>query len=390
MKTKTIVLQILFCVFFPRMVFAQSAAVSEIATEGLRNNSIAITKMARLEFIKADRFTVLDEFDMEERLEGRGDEFYECYGKKCLISKGEALKVDYVLGGNVLNTGTKIVVSFKLIDVKNKSIQKTAMSEFDNNEDEIQRMLGIVISDLLGLEVDEVTRKRLAFKEEIITSNDVGKLNNSGPRFGVSYVGHGDLQDFFMRNEAEGGLGIQPVVSNIGYQFEGEYIGTENFGALAEVILNVAGMDQGQFIPSITLMNGFRFGKNGYEVAFGPSLGLIRTSTGLFDNNVYYSRTDWIRKNYIDWEMDPNNVDPVTGEVYSPFSTPSNDLYDEHLDKRGDFKFNASWVIAVGRTFQAGGLNMPVNLYYSSNKYGGIFGLNVGFNMTTSRTKINK
>tara|TARA_Y100000385_G_scaffold288456_1_gene355117 strand:+ start:6107 stop:6259 length:153 start_codon:yes stop_codon:yes gene_type:complete len=49
----------------------------------------------------------------------------------------------------------------------------------------------------------------------------------------------------------------------IGYQIEGQYVGTENFSALVEGIFNISGLEQGKLIPTITIFNGFRFGKAG-------------------------------------------------------------------------------------------------------------------------------
>jgi hypothetical protein len=42
--------------------------------------------------------------------------------------------------------------------------------------------------------------------------------------------------------------------------------------------------------------------------------------------------------------------------------------------------------MAFGRTFRAGALNIPVNIFYSSRGGGGIAGLNVGFNVTKKKT----
>jgi hypothetical protein len=47
------------------------------------------------------------------------------------------------------------------------------------------------------------------------------------------------------------------------------------------------------------------------------------------------------------------------------------------------------FLMAFGRTFKAGALNIPVNIFYSSRKGGGIAGVNVGFNVTKNKTTIN-
>ena len=231
------------------------------------------------ELIKLNEYQVLDRFDMEEVPDT--EKFEDCFGKTCLIEYGKLLNVDYLLSGNIDGLGSKIVITLKLIDIKAERIVKTQTAEFEHQEVELQRMMGIVLRQMHNKPIDEITLSQLAYKNEIIVPNGVGRVNNAGPRMGVGYT-IGDMEEFVTRDERYGGLGIQPVVSNIGYQFEGQYVGTENFSALGELIINFTALEQGQFIPSISVLNGFRFGKQGWEFAFGPSFGLQKTSVGVF------------------------------------------------------------------------------------------------------------
>lgn len=368
---------------------AETMAVINFTTKGIKTKSDLVAKMARLEMNKGGKFQVMDEFDMNERIQSDTN-LAGCYGKNCLIALGEKLNVDYVLSGSVEGMMDKIVVTAKLIDVRDKSLKSSHTVEFVQNEEELQRMISIVLTELMGSTADATIKGQLIFKHDVITTANVGRLNNSGPRVGVSYVIPSDLSDFFMRKESQGGLGIQPFMTNIGYQFEAQYIGTENFSALGEVIFNVGGMEQGQFIPSLALLNGFRFGSAGWEIAFGPSLTLRRTSMGLFDeSDRYYTATEWEAIKLEEWKNTPTNFDPISGDVLNPFVAPDQSLYSRTLDKRGATNLTANWVMAFGRTFRSGALNIPVNLYYSSNKYGGIVGASVGFNVTKRNRSIN-
>jgi hypothetical protein len=169
----------------------------------------------------------------------------------------------------------------------------------------------------------------------------------------------------------------------IGYQIEGQYVGTENFSALVEGIINISGLEQGQFVPSISLLNGFRFGKANWEFAFGPRFGISSSSEGFFDDqNIfstdarYFSQSDWSQ-----YAMQ-NNLNPVDpGNGY---------IFEKNFDRRGDKAIATTFLIAFGRTFQAGALNIPVNLFYSSQKGGGYVGVNMGFNVQKSKQPINK
>ena len=380
---------------FNTACLAQPNATIAVANPNVNTLTIkpeAAAKMMRLELIKINKYKVYDEFDMNEVIKAKEEYKTGCYGQTCLTRLGEELKVDYVMSGSIDGLGNKIVITIKIIDVKNQTLYKSSVREFDNQEAEIQRMIEIVLADIHGLTVDKVIIDRLSFKNEIITSNNVGKVNNSGPRIGFAYL-TGDLNEFATRDEQFGGLGILPFASMIGYQIEGQYVGTENFSALVEGIINVSGLEQGQFVPSISLLNGFRFGKGNWEFAFGPRFGIKSVSEGFFDSKKiynpdysgsegqYFSQYDWY--NY----ATENGLVNGNGAVLAPDDKYS---FSECFDKRGSKELSTSFLIAFGRTFQAGALNIPVNLFYSSQKGGGYVGVNMGFNVQKSKQPINK
>ena len=354
-------------------------AVANPNVNGLTVKPESVAKMMRLEAIKLNKYKVYDEYDMADVLKAKEEYRSQCYGQNCLLKLGAELNVNYVMCGSVDGLGNKIALTIKIVDVKNQTLYKSSVKEFDNQETEIQRMIEILLYEMHGFTVDKVIADRLAFKNEVITSNNIGKINNSGPRIGGAAL-VGSLNEFATRSTSEGGLDIAPFVSMIGYQFEGQYVGTENFSALVEGIINVSGLEQGKFLPSFTLMNGFRFGKSGWEFAFGPRLSVKHTSNGFFDtdnlysqNGKYFSESDWTK-------YAANNQVPLN-EAYT---------FEENLDMRGSSKLSTSFVVGFGRTFRAGSLNVPVNLFYTSQKGGGFAGINVGFNVQKSKQPINK
>lgn len=379
MKTKKIILTLLLTLNLYQLT-AQTIAVTNFNTSGLHATPEIAAKLTRLELIKINKYVVMDEADMNEILPPADME--NCYGKNCLVQLGKSLKVPKILCGSIDGLGNKIVVTIKIVNVENQSVQLSKSMEFDNQEAELQRMIGIVLQEMHNIEPNAETKKSLSFKNEVITSNNTGKMNNSGPRMGIAFIQNGQLYDFFKRSENQGGLNAYPVMTNLGYQFEGQYIGTENFSGLAEVIFNVGGMEQGQFLPSLTLLNGFRFGTKGWEFAFGPSFGIRRTTKGFFteqgknlfgrEAGRYWSESEFRSYGYTN--------DILTSENYE---------FTENLDKRGELAINTNWLVGVGRTFKAGALNIPVNLYYSYNKFGGSFGTSIGFNVTKSKKNIN-
>jgi hypothetical protein len=400
MKTK-IKLILLATVIYTMPIIAQdntpTIAVANPNVNSLSQKPAILAKMLRLELIKMAKHKVYDEFDMADALKTNPEFTTDCYGQNCLVKLGKELNVDYVLCGSFDGLGNKIALTLKIVDVKNKTIFKSSVKEFDNQEMEIQRMIEILLKEMHGVEVPKEISDRLSFKNELITSNNIGKINNSGPRIGIAYL-VGSMNEFATRSESQGGLNIFPAVSMIGYQVEGQYVGTENFSALVEGIFNVSGLEQGRFIPSITIMNGFRFGNSGWEFAFGPGFSVKKTTNGFFDtenkfgtNNRYFNSNDWYQYASDTYGDDPQYLvngyfnAPQPSEFYSGYN------FDQQFgDTRGSTKVSSMFVFAFGRTFRAGALNIPVNIFYSSQKNGGMAGINIGFNVQNSKRTINR
>ncbi len=362
--------------------FAQeenSKSTIAVALPNVDNISVSkeiIAKLIQIELIKLDQYKVYDEFDIQEGIDSDERFTNNCYGKNCLIDLGKAVEVDYIVATSLLGFGGKTVISIKIIEVNSGEIVKNDVKEFIDDKDKIQRMLQVLIRQMHNIEMHPEVVARIVHDDQPIIKKNINKVNNSGPRVGYSFLS-GDLRDFATRPESQGGMGIYPGVSMIGYQMEKQYIGTENFSALGEVLITVSGLEQGVAIPSLTLMNGLRFGKAGWEFAFGPGIGFKRESRGFFDTEGLYGEQGryWTESEFRNSEF--NNYDPEAGETAPP-------AYDitKNADTRGDyFKLNTRWVMAVGRTFKAGGLNIPVNIFYSSMKNSGMIGMSVGFNV---------
>ncbi len=398
MKTIITTLVFLTAIFFGANAQNSTIAVGYPAITGLQVDAKIVAKLLRYELIKLDKYSVYDEYDMKEAIAKDPTLQEECLSTKCLIRMGKELNVDYTISGSIDQFADKIVINLKMIDVKSGKLYKTEMLEFADQEVELQRMIAVVLRNLHDLQSDETLVDRLEFKNDVVASKSVGKMNNSGPRVGVGIM-TGDFREFATRPYSQGGLDIMPTVSMIGYQFEAQYVGTENFSGLFEFLVNVNGLEQGQFIPSITIANGFRFGKAGWEFAFGPGFSLERKTNGFFDtegrfgnSGNYFSNDDWneyTMRNYNNEAAYPEYFS--NGYFMAPSVTdiePNYNMDSKFLDRRGGTKLSTMFVFAFGRTFRAGALNIPVNIFYTSRRGGGMAGINVGFNVTKSKTKL--
>ena len=387
-------LLLLLLIFFSIGSFAQgnsSIAVANPNVDGLYATPDMCAKMIRLELSKLNKYSVYDVFDMQE-IYDQDESYRTCLSKTCLVEFGNKLEVDYMITGSYDLLGNKIAISLKMIDVKNNSVYKSGLKEFTNQEKELQRMTEVLIKEMLDIPAGKELVEQLRFDNDIITKSNVGKVSNSGPRVGLGIM-TGSFYEYAMRSEQQGGLDIFPAVSMIGYQLEAQYVGTNNFSALAEFILNVSGLEQGQFLPTLSILNGFRFGDAGWEFAFGPGFTLSRTLRGSFDsNNNWESESEW--NNYWSSEFDYDETSSISynQQVIAHGNDPVNVAklagMEDWMHNDGAVRVSTMFLMAFGRTFKAGALNIPVNIFYSSRKGGGIAGVNVGFNVTKSKTTI--
>src|SRR5690606_716467 len=126
-----------------------------------------------------------------------------------------------------------------------------------------------------------------------------------------------------------------------------------------ECLINFSGLEQGKFIPSVSLLNGFRFCSQGWEIAFGPSFGLSKTSVGFYTDKTKHLFGEESERYWTEYEFNqtPFAENPLYTYGYE---------FNRNLDNRGRLDVSTRWIIALGRTFKSGALNIPVNIYYSS------------------------
>lgn len=337
----------------------KSITVLNIDTKGLALDPAQMGNLVRIELEKLDQYQVMDRYDVAYVVEKNKLDISNCYGKLCLVEIGNVIKTEKMLTGSVDLYGETIIVTLRLLDVPSATIEKTYVMEFLNLPKELQSMINISMRGMFGLKNDEVTVTRLTkkFNYESSTNNpEQERLNLSGPRMGfTAYTGK--TAGYIRAEKDQGGYDAFPLMFQFGYQFEQQYLNEGNFQALFEFVPMVTGLDQGLFIPSLTVMNGLRNNKNGYEFAFGPTFSVVKKAKGFYDAN-----GSWHRES----EWDAANPDRPTME--------------SRLDSRGDAAISTGFVFAFGKTIKSGKLNIPVNAYVIPHKDGLRLGASFGFN----------
>ncbi|UCH14034.1 MAG: hypothetical protein JSV22_13145 [Bacteroidales bacterium] len=349
----------------------KTIAVLNIDTKDLELDPVAMGNLVRLELEKTKVYNVMDKYEVAYIVEKEGLDISNCYGKTCLLEIAKSLEVDKLITGYAERFGDKIIVNLRLIDVKSSQMEKSDVTEYQNIQEEIQIMIEISIKKLLGLEIDpNLVNLLVNYEDPIISTRTNLKLN--GPRMGIAYI-TGDKAERIMAPKSQGGFDGYPYLSQIGYQYEIQYLSAGNFQALVEFLFMFSGLEQKFFNPNIVFMNGFRVGKSGWEVAFGPSVSLRQTAKGFYDEQLLMGGEIG------EWYLEKKWLERFGSRETNPYEI------QELLDNRGDIVIQTGWVWAIGRTFKSGYLNIPVNAYVSPDKEGWYIGLSIGFNVSRTR-----
>jgi hypothetical protein len=334
-----------------------SIAVLKIDNSNASLSPDQLASLARVEIIKTGQFEILDPYDIQYLFDTNDFAYENCYGKICLINAGELLEVDKVLSGSVEYFEHYIVITLRQVDVKSKTIEKTTAKEFLKIDNQLGMMMSVAVQEMYGIDINQDVLSKLTKKDDFESTVNVPEadvLNLSGPRMGLTLL-TGEAGRIYQLPKNEGGFNALPVMTQFGYQFEAKYLNSGNVQALFEIIPMISGLDQGRFIPNLTVLSGIRSNKNGFEFAFGPNIFVSQIANGYYDSNDEF---------IVGLNPDGGDVD-----------------YVDRLDSRGDYKLGSGFVLAFGKTFRSGKLNIPVNAFYIPAKGSHRFGISFGFNI---------
>ncbi|MDB4107559.1 hypothetical protein N8368_02785 [Bacteroidia bacterium] len=332
-------------------------------------NGQELLEILRLEISKEAKYSTIDKYEVSENLKNNGIDATTCFSQSCLKSAGKLLGADYLLTGSANKLGDRIFISLRMVDMKTNEQVETS-KEFNYIPKKASLMVKMTADKMLGRPSDIDLEKSLSDKEsfESATNNpDDYYLNLSGPRMGYTFF-TGEGADIIRAKKSVGGYDRNPAFFQMGYQFEKQYLNQGNVQALFEFVPMITGLDQGLFIPSLTIFNGIRNNKNGLEFAVGPSVNISKES-----EQGYYEPTDkyYTYQEFLEFRQASTTL--ITEDFY--------DLEKEYKsDSRGSYRLKSYIVLAAGYSFKSGKLNIPVNAYVVPSKDNLRFGVSVGFN----------
>jgi hypothetical protein len=347
----------LFLIILTSGLIGQNPRLAVVSFDATNTNVSAndLTELLRIEISKHNRYEIIDRYEIQEVLQKEEVSAGTCFSKSCLLSAGKSLDVDFMLSGSADKLGDALFLRIRLLNLKAGTIEKEVVKEFIFIPEKINTMIAICVNDLLGIENDKLIVSSLSNRESYesaINNPYYQTLNLSGPRMGYTFLS-GENATILKSPKNAGGFDSSPYYFQIGYQFEKQYLSEGKWQALLEIVPIISGVDQGLFIPSISILNGIRSNINGLEFAIGPTFSLVKKA------EVY--EKDGI------WEL----VDGAMPEGTSTF---------ERLDSRGNLKLNSSVIIAAGYSLKSGKLNIPINAYVSPSRNNIRFGISFGFN----------
>jgi hypothetical protein len=338
--------------------------ILSIDINGLKSEPQQMGNLVRTELEKLDTFEVMDRYDVAYMVEKNKLSINNCYGKLCLTEIGETIHSDKMLSGSIELYPKSIIYTLRLIDVKSKSIEKTTVMEFVNLPEELQAFTNVTVRTMFNKTVDQNLLTKLTQRNGFDNATNNPKkdrLRLDGPRLGfVAFTGN--TANVLQADKSVGGFEAFPVMFQFGYQFEKQYLNEGKIQALFEFLPMITGVDQGYFIPGFSLLHGLRSNVNGWEFALGPTINLSPKSRGYYD-----ASNTWHREQ--EWKSNPENEN-----IKNPYAIK------ERLDSRGDYAIQTGFVLAFGRTFKSGKLNLPVNMYVIPSKDGFRIGASLGFN----------
>ncbi|MFM9985422.1 MAG: hypothetical protein ACKVOK_09350 [Flavobacteriales bacterium] len=347
-------------------------AVMNLDAQGLNIDPATISYIVRLEVDKTDVYTVIDKYEMADVFKGAAQSVEACFSRTCLINAGKLLNADKILCGDITQFESKIIISLRLIDVKTGVEENSESNEFLNIQKEMQKMIEISVKKLFGIAPDPLMVNQL-INYDVPVSSPQTTLSLNGPRMGATYT-LGETGNRMTASAEDGGFDMYRTSFQFGYQKEVQYLSAGNFQALIEVVGQVSGLENGRFIPSLTVLNGFRWGNSGWEVGFGPTFRFVRKADGFFDTDgILGEKGAWHLEDA--WQ-DSLMTDQGVQHSLNPYRIVS------RLDSRGQVKGSTGLVLAVGRTFKSGYLNVPFNVWVSPRKDGTIVGFSFGFNVS--------
>ena len=336
-------------------------ATASIRSKISHLDNVSAGTTVRRELEKLGVYQIAFRQDMEQVISS--DDLNRCFDLNCMIETGKKLRVDRVISGAIEYIEGSIIIALREVDIQTERVSNSKTKEFRFLPEQLKFMVQITLQEMFGLPTDNQMTQALENRfgrDDYMNNPGSDRLNLTGFRVGAVAI-FGDNADVLKGPLNEGGFDVRPFLFQFGYQFETQYLNQGRLQALFEIIPMISGIEQGLFIPSLSLLHGLRDNRTGLEFAFGATMGLTRMEKGYFDDN-----GAWRLKN--EWNY---------GTSENPNPAPS---MFWRLDSRGNIRGSVGFIAAAGFSLKSGTLNIPMNTFIVSQKDSFRIGVSVGIN----------
>lgn len=352
---KSLSLLLVLTFVLPALSFAKKTiAVVNFDVIGGEFQQAQYISMISSEIRKLDTIEVIDKYTAAEALEKYTPEGKKCFGAQCLANIGKQLGVDYILSGSAEITSDKFSLHLRIINPNTEKVSHSNYSEYLYSDENIWKFMQMSTYKLFGKKVKK--DDLVVFDFDIAKSAElegprIKHYNLSGPRFGGSLVTGNNSR--ILQSDRAGGFNKSPFMTVMGYQYEKSYLYTGQVQALVQLNFSITGLDQQMAIPSLSLVHGFRLANSGWEIGFGPIFRTKKVKDGFVNDEGIWTLAD-----------DAPNY---------------NGVLSSRLDSRGNLKIQTGWLWAIGKSFKAGNMNIPINFYAIPDNQGWLYGVSVGY-----------
>jgi hypothetical protein len=133
----------------------------------------------------------------------------------------------------------------------------------------------------LGIAIAPAARAQCAYATPCIIHQaiiDTSDIHRSGPRYGVIFLSPGITDSIRVHNK---GQSVSATTSLFGWEFERQlFENPKGVVPITNLVLGVAGLDQGLILPSATWLVGMRTADN-FEFGIGPNVSPLGAALAL-------------------------------------------------------------------------------------------------------------
>lgn len=151
-------------------VSAQNEKIQRITainfdSKGLDITMASLTSLVIFELEETKLYDVLDKYEVAKTMKENNIDQNIPYGKTDLIRIGGILKADMIISGSAEKFGNKIIVSIRLINVKEGRVETVNVMEFNDKEEYILEMIQVSIRSIFQIPNNPLT-------VEIVTNSE--------------------------------------------------------------------------------------------------------------------------------------------------------------------------------------------------------------------------